>query len=128
MVDLRHFFTGALGASMKLDFKVFTNWMRAGDGQFTRIDPEAVDFRGKITKYAPQNMDLSVMLQDEHICTVEFLGKRLNATYTVIKARLVIHLPDGPLAGTLEIFQNGPGTRINLHLFGGYPLYIHPAT
>jgi hypothetical protein len=127
MVDLRQFFTGSLGTSMKLDIKVFANWIRAGDGQFTRIDPMAVDFKGKITKYAPQNMDISILLEDEQVCTVMFLGRRVKATYSVAGNSLLINFPEGPLAGTLEVFSNGAGTRINVQVFGGYPLYIHPA-
>lgn len=127
MADLRKFFSGSLGTSMKLDMKVFASWIRAGDGQYTRIDSEAVEFKGKITKYAPQNMDISIMLQNEQDCTVVFLGRRINAAYTVQGDSLLITLPEGPMSGTLEIFSNGAGTRINVRVFGGYPLYIHPA-
>jgi len=128
MVDLREFFTGSLGTSMKVDMKVFANWIRAGDGQYTRIESSAVDFKGKITKYAPQNMDISILLEDDQVCTVVFLGKRVKAAYTVTGNSLLINFPEGPLAGTLEVFPNGAGTRINVQVFGGYPLYIHPAS
>ncbi|MEN8241316.1 MAG: hypothetical protein ABFS17_05305 [Chloroflexota bacterium] len=112
---------------MKIDKMDAADWVRAGDGQFTQIDPKVVDFKGKLTKYTPQNMDISILLRDELNCTILFFGKRVNAGYQAGEDKLVITIPNGPLKGSVEIYKRGSGTEINLLVFGGYPLFIHPA-
>jgi hypothetical protein len=126
MADLRNYFTGRLGVSMKIDKKDSTKWVRAGDGQFTRIDPTAIYFKGKLTKISPQNMDFSILLRDELNCTIRFLGKRATTGYQAVEEKLVITIPNGPLKGTVEILKKANGTEINLLVDGGYPLFIYP--
>ena len=126
MADLRKYFAGRLGTSMKIDKKESADWVRAGDGQFTQIDPKSIDFRGKLTKQTPQNMDFSILLRDEINCTILFFGKRVSANYTADEERLVITIPTGPLKGSLDIYKKGSGTEINAKVFGGQLLLIYP--
>lgn len=126
MADLRNYFSGRLGTSMKIDKKESADWVRAGDGQFTQIDPRSIAFRGKLTKHTPQNMDFSILLRDELNCTLLFFGKRVSANFTADEERLVITIPSGALEGSLDIYKKGRGTEINAKVFGGLLLLIYP--